>query len=73
MHNNVKKVFQIQEATKYSNQTLTWIENTIKMHKGIQFVQEESVEQILQAIHAQKEYRRLIIQMPKTLKNEIPR
>ena len=27
--NNVKKVFKIQEAAKYSNQTLTRIKNTI--------------------------------------------
>ena len=70
MDDNVKKVFRIQEATKYSNQTLTRIENTINVLKESEFVQTEPAEQILQAIHAQKEYRRLIIQMHKTLMND---
>ena len=68
--NNVKKVFKIQEAVNYSNQTLTRIENTIKTLKGSEFVQTEPAEQILQAINAQKAYRTLIIQMRITLKND---
>ena len=70
MDNNVKKVFQIEEAAKYSNQTLTQIENTINMQKGTKFVQRAPAEQILQAINAQKAYRRLIIHMRVTLKND---
>jgi len=70
MDNNVKKVFRIEEAAKYSNQTLTRIENTINMQKGTEFVQTAPAEQILQAINAQKAYRRLIIQMRITLKND---
>jgi len=68
--NNENKVFQIEEAAKYSNQTLTRIENTINLHKGTEFIQIEPAEKILQAINAQKAYRRLIIQMRKTLKND---
>ena len=70
MDNNVKKVFRIEEAAKYSNQTLTRIENTINMQKGTEFVQTAPVEHILQAINSQKEYRRFIIQMRITLKND---
>ena len=59
--NNEKKVFRIQEAANFSNEILTQIENTIKTLKGSEFVQTKPAEQILEAIHAHKEYRRLII------------
>ena len=66
---NEQKVFRLEEAAKYSNQTLTRIENTINLLKGTEFVQTEHAEQIHQAINAQMTYERFIIQMPKTLKN----
>jgi hypothetical protein len=68
--NNEKKVFKVFEAAKYSNQTLTRIENTINSLKGGEFVQTEPANQIIQAINAQKAYRRLIIQMRITLWND---
>jgi hypothetical protein len=68
--NNEKKVFKVFEAAKYSNQTLTRIENTINSLKGGEFVQTEPANQIIQAINAQKAYRRLIIQMRITLRND---
>ena len=68
--NNDKKVFRIHEAAKFSNETLTRIENTINLNKGMEFVQSKPAEQILEAIQAQKEYRRLIIQICRNLKND---
>ena len=50
--NNKKKMFWIEEAAKFSNETLTRIENTIKTLKGSEFEQGEPAEQILQVINA---------------------
>ena len=65
-----KKVFRIQDVAKYSNEILTKIWDTINKVKGSEFVHHQPAEQIMQAIHAQKEYRRMIIQMRITLKDD---
>ena len=65
-----KKIFRLKDAAKYSDDTLTRISSTIEQLKGSKFVQNEPIEQIIRGIHEQKEYRRLILQMHETLKND---
>ena len=67
---NQNKVFRIHDAAKYSNDILPRIWNTINKLKGGEFVHHQPAEQIMHAIHAQEEYRRMIIQMRVTLKDD---